>query len=155
MKRIKYLILYPMKIKSFKKLKKRIMLTYTNKRIVEVSDWDDLVISTYGKPYNFQQQNGCQERGQVDISIPNTDWDDEFDNDSIPELVNGEEMGVKFEAWLARDPKQGLRGEDGDDEFDIELFWERNFYPSLQTVANDLHKKGLIEAGDYIINIDW
>jgi hypothetical protein len=35
------------------------------------------------------------------------------------------------------------------------MFWERNFYPDTYTVANDLYDKGLIEAGDYIINIDW
>jgi len=74
-------------------------------------------------------------------------------SESVPEIVNGVEMGVKFHNWLERDPKQPV----GDDATDwtIELFWERNFYPDVQMVANDLHSKGLIEAGDYIINIDW
>ncbi len=129
------------------------MLKYSNKKIIEVQDWDELVSRTYNRPYNFQQQDGCQERGIVNISIP-SDWNgDEEMNDSIPEVINGQEMGVKFKAWLARDPKQPIKGEKYD--YQTELFWERSFYPSLYAVANDLHEKGLIEAGDYIINIDW
>lgn len=74
-------------------------------------------------------------------------------NDSIPEVVNGYEMGVKFEVWLARDPNQPITNQKYD--WELELFWERNFYPDIHTLANDLHSKGLIEAGDYLINIDW
>ena len=129
------------------------MLKYTNKKIIELRDWDTLVRKTYGKPYSFQQQDGCQQRGSVSITIPET-WDnDEEMYDSIPEKINGDEMGVKFAVWLARDPKQLF--ESGKDDRFIDLFWERNFYPDLQTVANDLYAKGLIEAGDYSIDIDW
>lgn len=129
------------------------MLKYSNKKVIDCSDWDDLVQETYGKIYCFQQQEGCQSRGVVNITIPSK-WDNDAGmHDSIPEVVNGEEMGVKFHVWLARDPKQPLA--DGRDDYGVGMFWERNFYPDLQTVANDLHKKGLIEAGDYTINIDW
>ena len=93
-------------------------------------------------------------------------------NDSISEIINGDEMGVKFNVWLARDPKAPLNPTDeelkscsyyfnGDkekwknDPSHIELFWQRNFYPSIYMVANDLYEKGLIEKGDYTINIDW
>lgn len=38
------------------------MLKYTNKKVISVQDWDELVQETYGKPYSFQQQNGCQDR---------------------------------------------------------------------------------------------
>lgn len=125
---------------------------YTNKKVIEVQDWDNLVKETYGKPYSYQQQEGCQDRGSIDITIPEESQDEEM-NDSIPEVINGEEMGVKFDVWLARDIKE-WKGDKGDKSF-IDLFWDRNFYPDLQTVANDLHKKGLIEAGDYTININW
>lgn len=129
------------------------MLKYKNKRIVELSDWDELVKTTYNKPYNFQQQNGCQERGSYRIMIPSEYTEDEHMNDSIPEKINGEKMGVKFAIWLERDPKQPV----GDiiDDWRIELFWERNFYPDIHTVANDLYEKGLIEKGEYTIDIDW
>ena len=72
---------------------------------------------------------------------------------SIHESVNEEIMGVKFSTWLKRDPKK-LRSE-SDSEISLKIFWARKFYPDVHTVANDLHKKGLIEAGSYIINIDW
>jgi len=130
------------------------MLKYSNKKVIEVQDWDKLVKKTYNKPYSFQQQDGCQARGVIGIGIPYGTLD-EFDyrNDSIPEEINGEEMGVSFKAWLERDPKE-WNGDKGDERF-VNLFWGRNFYPNLQVIANDLHSKGLIEAGDYLINIDW
>lgn len=120
--------------------------------MIEDGDWDALVQETYGRPYTLQQQEGCQDRGNIHLTVPDDD-NDEGMNDSIPEIVNHEEMGVKFAVWLARDPKQPLEGQKYD--FDLSLWWDRNFYPDLQTVANDLHAKGLLEAGEYKINIDW
>lgn len=123
----------------------------TTKKMIEVQDWDDVVKETYGRVYSFQQQDGCQGRGSVNITVPDEEADD-FENEIVPEIVNGYEMGVKFSSWLARDPKAPLPDHD---DFGLMLWWERNFYPNLQMVANDLHAKGLLEAGDYIINIDW
>jgi len=132
-------------------------LKITNKKVVTVHDWDDLVTKTYGKPYSFQQQMGCQDRGIFHISIPSNDFAGDEPNDSIPEVVNGDEMGVKFDVWLARDPKQSLKheGKEEKEQWMIDLWWDRNFYPDVQEVANDLHKKGLIDAGDYSIEINW
>lgn len=120
----------------------------SNKKIIEVSDWDALVSETYGKVYHFQQQDGCQDRGTIYLTVPSEDNDSE-----MYDSINGEEMGVKFAVWLARDPKQPIPGQEHD--YELSLFWERNFYPDLQTVANDLHSKGLLEAGNYGIHIDW
>jgi len=122
-----------------------------NVKMIEVSDWDNLVSETYGKIYSFQQQDGCQERGTFHLTVPSDYTEDDEMNDSIPEEVNGDEMGVKFDVWLEKDSKLHNFGSDWENE----LFWERNFYPDINTVVNDLHKKGLIEAGSYIINIDW
>lgn len=120
---------------------------------IDVDDWDNLVQKTYGKPYSLQQQDGCMSRGTVNITIPDEEiYDDEM-HDSIIERVNGPEMGVKFKKWLERDPKKSLEGDTS--KWGIEMFWERNFYPDLQTVVNDLHAKKLIPAGDYSIIIDW
>ena len=101
---------------------------------------------------------------RIDISIGDI---------SIPEVINGGEMGVKFNVWLERDAKAPLNPTDeelkscpyffpSDDkkswcesESHITMFWQRNFYPNLQILANDLHAKGHVEAGDYVINIDW
>lgn len=130
------------------------MIKSRQEKVIDVSDWDALVVETYKRPYNFQQQDGCKERQRVRISIPDEAYD--FHNDSVPEEVNGEEMGVSFKAWLDRDPLQKLNTEDEwDREHGLNLFWERNFYPDVQMIANDLHAKGLIEAGEYVIDIDW
>lgn len=123
-----------------------------NVKMIDVSEWDKLVSDTYGKPYAFQQQDGCKSRGIFNITIPSDCSEDKDRPDSIPEVINGVKMGVNFKAWLKRDPKQAVGYEQ--DRF-IGLFWDRNFYPDIHTIANDLHKKGLIDAGDYIINIDW
>jgi hypothetical protein len=44
---------------------------------------------------------------------------------------------------------------DGRTDYRLELWWDRNFYPELQMVANDLHAKGLLAAGNHTILIDW
>lgn len=127
-----------------------------NYKVIEVQDWDNLVVETYGRPYRFQQQYGCQDRGLFPITIPSEACD--FKNHTIPEVVNGDEMGVSFKSWLERDPNQKLSTSCGmhwSDLSDLNFFWGRNFYPDIQTVANDLYEKGLIEAGEYSINIDW
>lgn len=128
------------------------MLHYTTKKIIDCCALDDLVRKTYGRPFHFQQQDGCKPRGNVHIAIPSYDhWD--YPKDTIPEVVNGDEMGVSFKAWLARDPKQPLEGQKHD--FELSLWWARNFYPSLDMVLDDLYEKGLIEEGEYILEIDW
>lgn len=121
------------------------------KQVIDSSDWDDFVSKTYGRPYTFQQQDGCQGRGNCRLKVPS--GADDYENDSVPEVVNDPEMGVSFKAWLERDPKQPLAGRE--EGWVLDLWWARNFYPNLQMVANDLHDRGLLPAGDYIINIDW
>lgn len=121
-------------------------------KIVGDGDWDELVSSTYGRIYNFQQQDDCKERQTVYFSVP-FGYPDDFENDVVPEVVNDPEMGVSFKAWLERDPKQPLTNQEYD--FELSMWWERNFYPTLDMVANDLHDKGMLPAGDYGIKIDW
>ena len=123
-----------------------------NVRMVDDSDWDALVVETYGRPYAFQQQDGCQSRGLIHLTVPYSTYEG-YMHDEIPEEVNGELMGVTFAAWLARDPAKPLANQKYD--WELSMWWDRNFYPNLQMVANDLHEKGLLAAGDYIISIDW
>ena len=120
-------------------------------QMIDLFDWNRFIEFTYGKPYNLQQQEGCMSRGIVPIVVPNNE--DDYEKDSVPEKINGLEMGVSFEAWKARDPKQPVNG--ATREWEINLFWHRNFYPSLDVVANDLYNKGLLDAGEYLIHIDW
>jgi hypothetical protein len=124
------------------------MLKYKTQRVVRCSDFDKLVRETYGKIYCFQQQEGCRDRGQYGFAVPDK-WADDFENDEIPIQVNGEEMGVSFKSWLA------VNDNFYSNTFHERLFWERNFYPSFEVLVNDLYEKGLIEAGDYVLDVDW
>ena len=131
-------------------------LKIKTEKVIEDSDWDELVRDTYGRPYIFQQQDHCQSRGNFYLTVP--DDADDFENDTVPEIVNHNEMGVSFNAWLERDPKQELKDEEmgiRSEQWAIDMWWARNFYPNIQMVANDLHVKGLLDAGDYTININW
>lgn len=130
------------------------MLKTKKVNVIDNSDWDDLVSETYGRPYCFQQQDGCKQRQHVSISVP-VEHPEDYENDTVPEVVNHSEMGVSFKAWLERDPKQQLSSKDDQDSWSLRLWWERNFYPNVDMIINDLHSKGLLEAGDYEIDIDW
>lgn len=131
------------------------MIKYTIEKVITDRDLDAIVEETYGRPFCYQQQDGCRERRREYVTVPVSHPYD-YPRNTIEEKVNGDEMGVSFEAWLARDPKQPLNTTDRwDREHGLPLFWQRNFYPSIDMVLNDLHAKGLIEAGDYTIDIDW
>ena len=123
------------------------------KQVIEAQEWDALVQKTYGRPYIFQQQEGGRCRGSISFRVP--DEADDHERDSVPENVNDETMGVSFKAWLARDPKQKLSNLDEQEDYCLELWWERNHYPDLQMVANDLHAKGLLKTGTHTLLIDW
>lgn len=132
------------------------MLYIQTKNFIEEDDWSNFVSEHYGKIYNFQQQEGCKDRGIFEFSVPHK-YPADFENDTIPEVVNGDEMGVSFKAWLERDIKQPLNSDNGglNEGNKIRLFWKRNFYPHISMIINDLHEKGLLPAGKYVINIDW
>lgn len=118
-------------------------------QLIDDHDWDELVVKTYGKPYCFQQQEDCRERGTFALSVPSEYTDEDQMSDEIPININGSEMGVKFDVWLNRTEPFF------EDELEEDLFWHRNFYPSIYTLANDLHSKGLLDEGNYLIKIDW
>lgn len=129
------------------------MINVRNLKIIESYDWDELVRTTYGKPYCLQQQNGCMDRGMISFKVPSKEFNDDEMHDDIPEEINGEIMGVKFSTWLARDIKECINKDWND--WELNLFWTRNFYPDFETIVNDLYSKGLLEAGEYTMNIDW
>ena len=127
-------------------------------KTITVEEWDRVVEKVYGKPYSYQQQDGCKQRGRELLCVYG-DMKEPFNftKNTIPEIVNGKAMGVSFKAWLARDPKQPLVNdrETISDKWQVELWWQRNFYPSVEMIAQDLHKRGIIEPGEYHIIIDW
>lgn len=130
------------------------MIKTSKKSVIDVSDWDNLVQSTYGRVYSFQQQDGCKDRGKEYITVP-VEYPEDYENDTLPEIVNYEDMGVSFKAWLERDPTQKLSNQGDQEEWHRDLWWERNFYPHVDMIINDLHEKGLLPKGDYMIDIDW
>ena len=131
------------------------MIKFHVEKIIAVKDFDNLVQETYGRPYSFQQQEGCKERGMYSITVP---YDDPYDyeNDTVLEVVNHEEMGVSFKAWLDRDPAQKLSTATAwNKDYGLVMWYERNFYPSEEVIVNDLYEKGLLDAGQYEIKVDW
>lgn len=122
-------------------------------QVIDVSEWDNLVKETYSREYSFQQQDGCKSRGIFRLTVPAAA--DEYEREAVPEVVNHSLRGVSFAAWLARDPSRKLADPDAQEDYCLKLWWDRNFYPDVQMVANDLHAKGLLEAGEYTIDIDW
>ena len=129
------------------------MLKIDTIKVIYLNDWNKLIKDTYNKPYNFQQTCGCQRRGLVTFNVPEDidelDLEDLFDD--IPEIVNHDNMEVKFNKWLAKDPDTTFIDKP---DYQRSLWWHRNFYPNFQILANDLHSKGLIETGTYSIKID-
>lgn len=125
-------------------------------KVIDVSEWDKLVKKTYRRPYSFQQQDRCQGSGRFHLTVPGDADGCDFKKDTVKEKVNGPERGVSFAAWLKRNPKAQLANEpeSRQDQWMIDLWWDRNFYPNIQMVANDIHAKGLLEAGNYTIDID-
>lgn len=130
------------------------MLKYRLEKVIDCQDWDDLVTKTYGKRYCFQQQDGCQSRGSYHLEVP-YQWNGDYINDNIPFEINGNVMGVSFNAWLNTTEEDVNNKIPEEYKGQNNLFWERNFYPNLETLSNDLYKRGLIEEGVYTINIDW
>ena len=129
-------------------------LEVRTQKVVGEIEWSKFVSEVYGRPYNFQQQDDCKSRGTYTLTVPSKYYDD-YANDTVPENVNDDEMGVSFSAWLARDPKQKLSNPKDQQDYCLDMWWERNFYPNIEMVANDLHAKGLLDEGEYLIDIDW
>ena len=127
------------------------MLKYTLIKQIDDSNLTKVVQKEYGKPYCFQQQDGCQPRGTIHLSVPAFTYDREEFN-SITEAIKEDAYGVSFEDWLAADPNDPIFGEE---VWEREMTFQRNVYPRLEYLINDIHAKGLIEAGEYQILIDW
>jgi hypothetical protein len=150
-------------------------LKATHLVVIDDNDWDELITQVYSKPYCLQQQGKCRSRGFIEFT-PFNEWNDDELNahKSIPEVLNGGETGIAFDVWLSRDPKEPLNPTKLEfntaiypykdismddyckDSKNITDFWVGSFYPCLQSLADDLCNKGILEKGvKYAIKIDW
>ena len=126
------------------------MSLFDKRTTIDLYVWNHLVETTYNKPYHFQQQNGCRDRGVYEVDI---NYAEDIERTTIPEELNGDEMGVSFKAWLERGIDE-WNGADEDKRF-IKLFWHRNFYPSVDIIAQDLFDRGIITEKSFDIVVDW
>lgn len=103
--------------------------------VLSETTFSKYVSELYGRPYNLQQQGDMlAQESAVALVVPELeDWNED------PSL----------EEWLAATPPVSAA-----DYIDT-MRWERQFYPSLEAVANDLHARGLLDAGRYIIHVSW
>ena len=128
-------------------------MRYETMRYVQVSDLDNFIKETYKRPYSFQQQRGCQARGTQNVKVPIEGLEDCDEGYNVEDVLENPWDGVSLKDWLERDPKEKIK--DSDNDGTLERFWERNFFPDIEILFDDLFKKGLIEEGEYVINIDW
>lgn len=126
-------------------------LEYQNLRVIENYKWSEFISSVYNLPYNYQQQNECQNTN-FEFNIPNDLEEEDLGSDSIPYEVNGKDECVKFDVWV--NSKLEDISKNFEYESDAVIFYNRNFYPSIFQILNDLYNRGLIEEGDYLIRID-
>ena len=102
------------------------MLKYKIKKIINSFDLDDLIRETYGKPYCFQQQDGCKNRGIEYITVPVINPYD-FKNDSSSFKINGDEMGVSFDTWLKTTVKEVNKLHPEEYSGQNDLWWGKKF----------------------------
>ncbi|TDP29888.1 hypothetical protein [Nocardia ignorata] len=123
-------------------------LTGRTVTLIHESEFSKLVTETYGRPYRFQQQDGCR-WGQdtvylFDVPHPEGGWE------SIEEFRGCYAEGVPTVEEWANTPIG-----DYEHSWQTELHWRREFYPPFEAVIDDLHARGLIDAGSYGLHIWW
>lgn len=125
-------------------------INITQWNVIGENNWSGFVRRTYGRPYRLQQQEDCAPNDSVIFIDTDENFSYDFENKTIPETLSGK-CGVNFNTWLKRNPKEKVKDINGYDITD--LWWERNFYPEVNTVAADLCKRGLLPAGEYVIYV--
>lgn len=110
-----------------------------------IIEWDDLVTSTYNKPYSFLRQEGYRDRGIYPFCVPIEYIEDYEDHEY--DGIEDDLMGVSFKSWLNADLSNL--------SFQEKRFCETKFFPNVSMIIEDLYKKGILKEGEYIINIDW
>lgn len=114
-------------------------LPHHTRTVIHESAFSRYVTNHYGRPYHLQQQGDMMgQEVSTRFTVPDPE-DGEWEGMEAPTLVD----------WLKATPPT-----DEHDRTEI-LRWERDYYPQLGAVVNDLHTKGLLDAGEYLIYAEW
>lgn len=100
----------------------------------------ELITETYGRPYRLQQGGMGEFLGQ-----------DTIVSVSVPEEADDVDVQL-FAIWLQQDATPPA---DSIARWKWKLEWERYKAAPIQPILNDLHEKGLLDAGDYVIHVWW
>ncbi|MFE3757903.1 hypothetical protein ACFXO9_26650 [Nocardia tengchongensis] len=97
-------------------------------------DFSQFVSRVYGRPYQLgRQDGGLLKDSTVEFTVPAQEF--EWSDPSVAE-------------WLAALPPD-------DRDWQETLRWEREFHPGLEAIVNDLHARGLLPAGEYLLEVWW
>ncbi|WP_043736189.1 hypothetical protein [Nocardia asiatica] len=110
-------------------------LTGPTVTLIDENTFSALVSHLHARPYRLQQQgDGLPQNTIVKITVPalEHDW-----------------PGIPLAEWAATPI--------GDYTYpwQAETHWEREYYPCLEDVVNDLHARGLLAAGNYALHVRW
>lgn len=167
------------------------MLPTKTAQVIWEKDFSDLVVETYGRLYQLQQQEPMMaQNSYLPISVPDA-WTSARDEDHVrvreweAERREAEgKLGIRhaseysqhpqwptFQEWLDADPTASVPWKyesysDGRKEQERPdwcrpgglyhgLWWTRVFFPPLGEVIADLHKRGLLDEGDFLIHAWW
>lgn len=151
---------------------------------INESEFSELVRKTYNRPYRLQQTDGCYSRGSFTLTIssngceayPTTamsnggdgespvsfqEWIQRDRNEPIPIS----EKDIEAYEALKNSSISNKSFYDPNNESNKKsrevggllntLWWEREFYPDLNELLDDMLSRGLIEEGEYEMEIDW
>jgi hypothetical protein len=118
-------------------------------KLIWESELSELVTKTYGRPYSLQQQDEMMAQDTIlRVRVPEglEPW-----NESYDENPEGYTPLPTLARWAATETPAEHRFP----SYREEMWWHRNFYPCRDEVLGDLHDKGLLPAGDYVIHCWW
>lgn len=105
-------------------------------KYIDMRDWNDLISTVYGeRPYNVQQADFLPQDSVIFADVPNGWFMDE-------------DLEGELENWLG----QPLPAED---DSIARMRFQRESTVSVDALLFDLHKRGLVDEGKYLIHIWW
>ena len=103
------------------------MLKYKTVKLVWESDLQDLILDTYGRRTEWAAEQEMSQNETRNFTVPSNRYVDE---DSLT-----------VAQWLAGET--------------TELYGYTLVEPEMQLILNDLHARGLVEAGEYVVEVWW